>query len=70
MAIARRNATLPLTELVKENPILWESMTRTGRFKRRPFEGMGKTISEFLAFFFDLICGGMEGLSEEENAWN
>jgi hypothetical protein len=70
MAIARRNATLPITELVKENPILWESMTRTGSFKRRPFEAMGKTISEFLAFFFDLICGGMEGLSEEENAWN
>ena len=70
MAIARKNATLPLTELVKENPILWESMTRTGRFKRRPFEAMGKTISEFLAFIFDLICGGIEGLSEEENAWN
>ena len=70
MAIARKNATLPITELVKENPILWESMTRTGRFKIRPFESMGKTISEFLAFIFDLICGGMEGLSEEENAWN
>ena len=70
MAIARRNATLPLTELVKENPVLWESMTRTGRFKRSPFEAMGKTISEFLAFFFDLICGGIGGVNEEENAWN
>ena len=70
MAIARRNATLPITELVKENSILWESMTRTGRFKRRPFEAMGKTIAEFLAFIFDLVCGRIEGLSEEENAWN
>jgi hypothetical protein len=70
MAIARKNATLPLTELVKENPVLWESMTRTGRFKKRPIEAMGQTISEFLAFIFDILCGGNEGLSEEENAWN
>jgi hypothetical protein len=68
MAMARKNATLPLTELVKENPVLWESMTRTGRFKRRPFEAMGQTISEFLAFIFDIMCGGIDGLSEEDNA--
>ena len=70
MAIARKNATLPLTELVKENPILWESMTRTGRFKRRPFEAVGKTIFEFLTFIFDITFGGIDDLHQQENARN
>ena len=60
-AMAQKNATMALTDLVKENPVLWESMTRTGRFKRRPIEAMGQTISEFLAFIFDIICGGIDG---------
>jgi len=63
MAIARENATLPLTELVKENPVLWESMTRTGRYKKRP-------ISELLAIILDILFGGIGDLYQKETARN